>query len=115
MAHQTFNDHWLVFRRQRKSESFDLTFDIVFGDLGALLQQGSRHHHGLADQRRLDLGIVAKNSHTLLVKLLAKYPIDRGRIAEAVHDTLNLHGLIADDLKADIVALLIQSQMFEPE
>src|SRR5262249_52680935 len=36
-------------------------------------------------------------------------------ITEPVLDALNLYGLIADDLHTDVVALLVQTQIFKPE
>ncbi len=53
--------------------------------------------------------------HALLSELLGKDAVHRCRVAQAILDALDLHGLIADDLKANVVALLVQTEVFEPE
>ncbi len=50
-----------------------------------------------------------------MFELLGKDAIHGCRVAQAVLDALDLHGLIADDLEADVVALLVQAEVFEPE
>src|SRR5262249_44212569 len=72
-----------------------------------------RHSHGLADQGGFDVGVFAEDGHAFLFELTAKNTVNCGGVTESVLDALNLYGLIADDLHADVVALLIQTQIFK--
>src|SRR5688572_18163728 len=102
MAHQTLNYHRFVFRSERKRQSLEFALDIILGDLGTLLQQRSRYDYRLTDQRRLEFGVFTQDNHAFLFELLGKDAVDGGRIAKPVLDALNLHGLIANDLKSDV-------------
>ena len=47
--------------------------------------------------------------------MLAEHPVERGGVGDAGLDGLHHDGLIAENLHADLIALLIEAQMFEPK
>jgi hypothetical protein len=80
-----------------------------------LLLQCCRHGHGLTHKEAFEIGILTENGHAFLFELTCKNTVHRGGVAEPVLDALYLHGLIADDLHANVVALLVQTEMFKPK
>ena len=67
------------------------------------------------DQEGLTSVYSAENGHAFLFELAAENTVHCGGVAESVLDALDLHGLIANDLHANVVALLVQAQMFKPK
>ena len=114
-ARQSLEHHGLVFRRQRKYQSFDLALQITFRDIGALLQHRAWNHHRLTDQQGFKIAILAHDDHPLVFELAGKDAIDGGGIAQTALDALDLDRLVADDLQANIVPLLVQTEMLQPK
>src|SRR5882724_663471 len=80
-----------------------------------LLEQSCRHGHGLTHKEGFEIGILAENGHAFLFELTGKNSVHRGGVTEPILNALDLYGLITDHLHANVVARLIQTEMFKPK
>jgi hypothetical protein len=81
----------------------------------SLLQHRAWNDHRLADEQGFEVAVLAHDDHPLVFELPGKDPIDGGGIAQTALDALDLDRLVADDLQANIVPLLVQAEMLQPE
>src|SRR5581483_7516367 len=105
----------LVFRRERESDRFGLRLQQILHHVRALLQEFPLHDDRLAGEQLLQLGIFAQNVEALLFEAPAEDAVEHGGVDGAVLQRLHLNALIADHLKLNPVALLVKTEVLEPE